>query len=800
MSKTPCFHCGDPIPKNLNITSQVEGETAFFCCYGCHAIAEFIRGADLTSYYNHRTKLAENPSNRNTSRTNFELIQDEEIYPLYVFIDDDKNHQIQLSIRGMTCAACAWLIEKKLEQIKGVKSIHINLSSSIATLLWQPEEVTLTQIGQEIEMLGYEAAPYRADELDINQQQARKTSIVRLGIAGVGMMQVMMSAIAIYAGEIQGIDEGLKALLRWSSFIFATPVVFYSAAPFFKSAIRDIKTQYFTMDLPVSLGIGLAYISSVYALFTHSGHVYFDSVTMFAFFLLLGRFLEETARHKSTLDNKHRQELTSVTRINPDGTAQLMPIGKIKVGDLIRVLPGETIPTDGIIIKGESSVDESTLTGEYAPIHKTVGSQLIAFTTNIEQMLDIKVTAIGKQTRAAAIERLTERALSEKPKIALIANKIAHYFVICVLFAASFTYLGWSLTGSNEAYWIMVSVLVVTCPCALSLATPVALTTATNKLKKVGLLVTRGHVIESLAKSKHLVFDKTGTLTYGQFDIVSIDSNEKEKSLAICAALEAESIHPIAQTFHPFISDLKAHDIKNQVGSGVEGCINGSIYKLGNLNFVTDVSTNLFNKKQLIEANESSNGLTLYLASAKEGIIATIQLQDRLRDKVQETIQTLRQHKFTVSLLSGDTETSAKSILQPNDFDHFLTEMTPEEKWSWINTQQDKKHTVMIGDGLNDVPTLAGANTSIAMAASSDLAKTHADAILLNNNINSINDAIKIAIKCKKIIKQNLFWAATYNLIMLPAAVFGFVPPWAAAIGMALSSLMVVLNANRLSY
>lgn len=795
MSKSSCFHCGDAIPKNLNITSEVSNETVFFCCYGCHAIAEFIRGADLSSYYTHRTEMAINPTNRKTDSVSLTLIQDSDIYPLYVFIDDDNKHQIQLSIKGMTCAACAWLIETRLAQTKGVTSIHVNLSTSIATLLWHPNEIALEEIGHQVELLGYEAIPYRTDEIDITQRQARKTSIIRLGVAGVGMMQVMMSAIAIYAGEIQGIDEGLKTLLRWSSFIFATPVVFYSAAPFFQSALRDLKTRYFTMDLPVSLGIGLAYISSVYALFSQSGQVYFDSVTMFTFFLLLGRFLEETARHKSRQNNKHQQELTSVTLIKPDGNTQLMPLSKIKVDDIIRVSPGETIPTDGLILRGESSIDESSLTGEYLPTYKRIGAQLTALTTNIEQSIDIKVTAIGKQTRAAAIERLTERALSEKPQIALIANKVAHYFVICVLLAALLTFIGWTLAGASDAYWIMVSVLVVTCPCALSLATPVALTTATNKLKKIGLLVTRGHAIESLSKAEHLVFDKTGTLTYGQFDIVDIKADNSSQSLAICSALEADSIHPIALTFKSFSNELVATNIKNHIGSGVEGKIHGKRYRLGNFDFIRDfLIDNSFKQERTL------HGLTLYLASEHEGIKAEITLQDRLRDGAQETIEKLRQQGFTVSLLSGDTDASAKSILNPACFDHFLTKMTPEAKWQWMNSQPNKKHMVMVGDGLNDVPSLAGANISIAMAGSSDLAKLHADAVLLNNNINSIYGAINIANQCKIIIKQNLFWAASYNMIMLPAAMLGFIPPWAAAIGMAMSSLVVVLNANRMSY
>jgi len=791
MSKSNCFHCGEVIPKKLNINSNFNDSVVFFCCYGCQAITDFINDADLSNYYKHRTENATNPIDLNTKVSSLALIEDPDLYPLYVFTCEE-YHQVQLSIKGMTCAACSWLIEKHLGQFNGVNTIHINLSTSLATLSWQPDIIKLENIEQHINHIGYQVSPFRTDEVDIIQAQARKHSIIRLGIAGVGMMQVMMSAIALYAGEMQDMDEGLKNLLRWTSFIFATPVVLYSAAPFFKSAIRDLKIRYFTMDLSVSLGIGLAYLSSVYALLTKSGHVYFDSVTMFTFFLLVGRFLEEIARHKTNTNHKNQQEFTTITLINEIERKQV-PLTKIKVGDIISIAPGEVIPTDGIITEGTSSVDESTLTGEYLPVLKKESELVTAYTTNVDQTIQVEVTAIGKQTRVAAIERLTERALREKPKIALLTNKVAHYFVISVLLISVITFFAWHLAGSDQAYWIVVSVLVVTCPCALSLATPVALTAATNKLKDIGLLVTRGHVIESLAKSKHIVFDKTGTLTYGQFDITHINSKNDEDCLAICAALETNSVHPIAKVFKPFISDLKADNILNYTGLGVEGKINGQVFRFGNAEFVSTLTT----PEQL--NTTSYKGLTLYLASKQQGLLASLQLQDKLRDKVHETITKLKDRKLKLSLLSGDSKASATAILSPTIFDHYLTGVSPEEKWQWLNAQPNKENILMVGDGLNDVPTLAGANTSIAMANSSDLAKIHADAVLLSSNIQTINEAISIAIQCRRIIKQNLFWAASYNAIMLPAAVLGLIAPWAAAIGMASSSLIVVLNANRLS-
>lgn len=788
MSQTPCHHCGEDVPKNLAIQSEIDNLVVDFCCYGCQAIAEFIKGADLSNYYQHRTEKAQSALEKTPLDNKFLLIKEPDLYPLYVFVDNSTHH-IQISLKGMTCAACAWLIENRLKQLEGVSSIHINLSTSLASLEWRPSDIDIVDIAKEVRFLGYQASPYRADQTDIEMKKAKKTSIIRLGIAGVGMMQVMMSAIALYAGDIQGMEDSFKLLLGWASFVFATPVVLFSAFPFFKAAIRDLKTRHFTMDLPVSLGIGLAYVSSIYAMLTGTGHVYFDSVTMFTFFLLLGRFLEEAARHKSYSNNRNQQELSSAWLIQDNEQIEV-PLSKIKTGDVIAIKSGETIPVDGIITKGSTCIDESSLTGEYLPITKCEGQIVIAQTINVEQYIEISVTAIGKQTRAAAIERLTDRALSEKPKIAKIADSVAHYFVILVLACATLTFIGWTIAGSEDAYWIMISVLVVTCPCALSLATPVALTSATNKLKDLGLLVTRGHVIESLARCQHIAFDKTGTLTHGQFEIYKIQSDDQEHCLQIACALESDSIHPIAKAFMS-TSNYSASALKNHTGLGVEGTINATRYRLGNLKFVSDWGIPV--------DKQAFSGLTIYLAQENMGIIGTLYLQDRLRPHALEALVDLRKSNIKVSLLTGDTKESALSVLSPDNFDHFNCQMSPEEKWNWLNTQNNKSNILMVGDGLNDVPSLAGANTSIAMATSSDLAKIHADAVLINSHIETINNAIKLAKKCQLIIKQNLFWAAFYNAIMLPAAIMGFVPAWAAAIGMALSSLLVALNASRLS-
>lgn len=790
MSKV-CFHCGDPIPSGLDIASELQNERREFCCYGCQAIAEHICGADLSLYYDRRT---DNKGARLTEDNSsvFALLSDPGLYQQYVHQGED-GHVIQVSLSGITCSACAWLIEKHLSKQLGVHSVHVNLSSAIATITWDPNKTNVQQIAKQLLYIGYSAQPYLPGDQDTRQRKEKKRAIIRLGIAGVGMMQVMMSAIAMYAGDMQGMDDVYRQLLRWLSFIFATPVVVYAGLPFYRGALRDLKNLHFTMDLPVSLGILLAYASSVLALYTQAGHVYFDSVTMFIFFLLMGRFLETIARSYH-LAGSQQAPLTAV-KILRNNSELTIPLQQLQTGDITIVEPGQTFPVDGILLSDFTSVDESSLTGEYTPITKVAGSNIHAQTVNVDQQVRLQVTQIGQNTKAAAISRITEQALSEKPRVAIIADKVAHYFVIAVLITATLTYGFWSWMGNTEAYWIMVSVLVVTCPCALSLATPVALTTVTNALKSTGFVITRGHVIEALAKTRHIVFDKTGTLTYGSFSITHVELHtsaySKEQVLSLISGLEQHSKHPIANSFKAF-APVDVEHIQNLASQGVSGEYRGQRFYFGNQALLDTIGLTAKSGPSLKQAQ-----LDLYLATDMQ-ILAKITLCDVLRPEARTVIESLRQQGIRVSVLTGDTQASAQSILEPQWFDDFETSCLPDQKWDWLKAQSSKD-ILMVGDGLNDVPALAGATTSLAMGASSDLAKLHADAILLSEHLATIPTALKAAQRCRKIIKQNLIWAAGYNATLLPLAIAGMIPPWVAAIGMALSSLIVVINATRLN-
>jgi len=553
------------------------------------------------------------------------------------------------------------------------------------------------------------------------------------------------------------------------------------------------------MDVPVSLAIGVAFAASAWATITNSGEVYFDSVSMFTFFLLFGRYLEMRARHRIGRSGNALNTLipTSTTRLNrKEGQDQeeVVLTRELKEGDLLLIKPGHTLPADGIILEGQSSLNESALTGEYMPVSKSAGDRVLAGTMNVESPLKIQVEKTGQNARVANIVHLLDRAFSERPKTAEITNKVAHWFVLGVLLSTCGVGLYWWLHSPEDAFWIVLSVLVVTCPCALSLATPTALTTSTNALREQGILVTRGHVVESLAQATRIVFDKTGTLTEGRLILAEtrlLDSAlDDETVLKLAAALERTSEHPIARAFDEYRGFYMAEEVQSVPGQGLSGIILGDRYRIGTPAFATD-------KQQSPELPDDGQWLLL---SKNLKPIAWFSIGDRIRPAAKDAIRALKTQGLKVDLLSGDQSGAVNSVARATGITNIRSGASPEDKLSYIRQLQEQgERIIMVGDGVNDIPVLAGADISIAMGNATDLAKTSADAILMSGQLQRIADGIALTRKTRMIIRQNLVWAAGYNLTALPLAAAGIIPPYLAAIGMSASSLIVVLNALRLS-
>ena len=798
VTEQACYHCGLPVPAASYYPVRIQGKTQLMCCPGCQAVAMAIVDGGLDSFYQFRTANNDRPELLASQR--WDIYDLPEVQAEFVIPFDDRFKQANLLLEGISCAACSWLIETHLKKNPAVQSVTVNVSTHRCSIVWDAQ-APLSLIFQSLVAIGYLPRPATDDQQQQLIKKENRIALFRIGVAGFGTMQAMMVAVGMYTGAT---DFWLD-FLRWLSMLVATPVVFFSAWPFFLAAWRSLQMRHLVMDVPVALAIGLAYSASVWATISGTGEVYFESVSMFTLFLLVGRYVELRARHRNRLAFGNLAQLMPLTACclrNENGceVEQPMPIKTLNLGDLILVKAGETFPCDGRVVAGESAAVEALLTGESQPVRKIPGDLVIAGTLNNQSPLKVAVTALGAATQLSAIERLASQAADEKPQQVLVADRIARFFIARLLIVCSAVFAFWLWYRPEQALWVTLSVLVVTCPCALALAMPAALSAATANLRKRGFLVARGHVIEALNGVNRVIFDKTGTLTKGRFAVehvillTGVDSS-KDHVLGLAAALEAGSNHPLAAAFYPWQDIYKAESVKQITAAGVEGRIEGLTYRLGTLEFVAE----------LLADSQASltlpDGAHTWLLLANEKMpLAWIALADEVRPDAVALIQGLKARGIAVELLSGDQSGAVAQLAQRLGIDEYVAGAKPGDKLSHLSQRQAAGDKVlMIGDGINDVPVLAGADVSVAMASASDLAQTRADSVLLNDRLGVIAEALDIAHRTKGIITQNLRFSLVYNLLALPLAAAGMIPPWLAALGMTASSLIVVFNALRLT-
>ncbi|KZX51977.1 carbonate dehydratase [Stutzerimonas frequens] len=793
---TPCYHCGLPVPAGSHFQARVLGETRALCCPGCQAVAEAIVKGGLESYYQHRSDTAINPQ-----ALPQELGEELALYDRQDVQQPFVQHQgdlasTSLMIEGISCAACGWLIERHLRNVRGVAEASLNLSNHRLNVRWSDSELPLSELLAELRRIGYAAHPYRADEAAERLANENRRSLRQLGVAGLLWMQVMMATMATWPEFNLDLSESFFVTLRWTALLLTTPIVFYCCTDFFKGALRDIRTRHLTMDVSVSLAIGGAYVAGIWSTITGQGELYFDAVGMFALFLLAGRYLERRARERTAAATAQLVNLlpASCLRLDAQGHSSRILLSELQLGDQVLVQPGGLIPADGTIISGQSSVDESLLTGEYLPLPRGAGDAVTAGTLNVEGPLTIEVQALGDDTRLSAIVRLLERAQADKPKLAELADRVAQWFLLVVLVVATVVGLVWWQIDPQRAFWIVLALLVATCPCALSLATPTALTTATGTLHKLGLLLTRGHVLEGLNQIDTVVFDKTGTLTEGRLTLTAIHplgALDADACLALAAALENRSEHPIARAFGR--APLPAESVETVPGLGLVGSVDGRVLRIGQPSFVAE---GYGNPPPSIPGDM---GQWLLLGD-DHGPLAWLVLDDRLRDDAPALLDACRRRGWKTLLLSGDSSPMVGQIAAELGIDQAEGGMTPAAKLARLQALQAQGHRVlMLGDGVNDVPVLAAADISVAMGSATDLAKTSADAVLLSNRLGSLVQSFEVARRSRRIIIENLVWASLYNGLILPFAAIGWVTPLWAALGMSASSLLVVLNALRLT-
>ena len=790
MERATCFHCGEPVPEDLDLRVLLDGERRPVCCEGCKAAAEFIRDAGLADYY--RFRDAPGPRPDAVADDAWVTYDRPEIQARLVTTAGDTS-SVNLLLEGMRCPACSWLVEKRLERSPGVACIAVNPATARARLEWRTGATSLSALLRAIHALGYRPHVLGAtDTLEVAVRE-RRAALKRLAVAGFGMMQVMMFAVGMYAGAFEGMDPVMREFLRLVSLLVATPVLFYSGRPFLEGAWRTLRARQLGMDVPVSLALVLAYSASVWNTFHGHGEVYFDSVTMFIFLLLLGRFAEMTARHHagSTSDALVRLLPASALRVR-DGRTERVAVADLAIGDEVVVPSGEAFPVDGQLISGSTAADESLLTGESVAVAKSPGDALIGGSVNTGRPVHMTVTAVGHGTVLAGIVRLLERAQTERPGIARMADRWATWFVAAVLVGVAVVAGAWLLVDPARAFEVTLAVLVVTCPCALSLATPTAITAATSSLARRGLLVTRADAVEALAHVDTVVFDKTGTLTAGKPSLhgqQALGPLDARACLRLAAAIEQSSSHPIARAFRDVAGPLPAvTGAQPEPGLGIEATVDGIRHRIGRRDFVAGLAG---------PAELADTGLYL----GREGQwLARFDVEDPVRAGAARAVSRLEALGITPVIASGDHAEAVASAATAVGIARHHARLAPKDKLGLLHSiEAAGGRAAMVGDGVNDAPVLAAARVSIAMGAGASLAQTSADMVLMARGLDALPEAVGIARRTVRIIRQNLTWSASYNLAALPLAALGFIPPWAAAIGMSASSLLVVANAWRLA-
>ena len=770
------------------------------CCHGCQAVAESIVENGLESYYQHRTELPKTADELVPEELRqLELYDHPEVQKSFVHDESGDVLEASLILEGITCAACIWLNERHLQQLDGVVSASINYSSHRARVRWDDRKIRLSHILTEIRKLGYHAHPFSAQQQEAVREQQRRQDFRRLAIAGLSAAQVMMVAVAFYAGPAQGLEPATEQLLRWFSLVMTLPAMIYSAWPFYQSAWRSITHRTVGMDVPISLGLVTGFIGSIWVTFQGQGIVYYDTLTMLIFFLLATRYLERHAREKSVeaAENLHRLIPPMATRLDEQQQASIVPLHDLRMGDTLLIKPGEAIAGDGVVTQGESQVDEALLTGESHPVPKQPGAYVYAGSVNYESPLQVKITGLGEQTVIAGIARLLDRAQAEKPRLARVADQVAVYFTSVLLLAVIVIGLAWWWIAPERCFEIILAVLVVSCPCALSLAAPAAFAAAGSHLVGRGVLLTRGHALESLARVTHVVFDKTGTLTMGHpriTNIITYQGADASEMLRIAASLEQASEHPLARSFTDAVPAAERSivlEANNQPGRGLSGEVLGQRYFIGNMALN---STLIYPEIAGLEPGAS----IVWLSDAQQ-LLAAFVLADTMRPGVKALIDHLKARKIAVSILSGDTASSVQHFAAVAGISDWQAGLTPEGKLAALRDMQQRGDVVaMVGDGINDAPVLAGAQVSFAMGNGTQMARASGDIVLLGESLQEIEHALVTGRFTVSVVRQNFTWALAYNAVALPFAATGLIAPWMAAIGMSVSSLIVILNALRL--
>lgn len=716
---------------------------------------------------------------------------------------DPARWESYLAVEGIHCAGCSLVIEQALAVLPGVRSVEVNGAAATARIVWDPAQGRPSHWLAALERAGYRGLP-AGDQMEAEpRRRAQRLLLWRWLVAGFCMMQVMMYAVPAYVAAPGDMTPDVAALLRWAAWLLTLPVLLFSCRPFFAAAWRDLRQARVGMDVPVSLGILIAFVASTAATFDPQGplggEVWYDSVTMFVFFLLSGRLLEQRLRDRTAgaLEALLRRLPDTVERVAADGTSERVPVRRIAVGDRLRLQPGQVFPADGELLEGSTQVDEALLTGESTPLPRHAGQAVIAGSANLSGAVLVRVDRVGAATRFGQIVALMERASHEKPAVARLADRIATPFLLAVLLAAGAAAWWWWPQGPGHALGVAVAVLIVTCPCALSLATPAATLAAAGALARRGILVRRLEALEAGAGIDTVVFDKTGTLTIDRMAVRAVRTRPDIApvlAVALAGALARHSLHPASRAIAAAAGPEgpPVREVQEHAGQGVEGVLAAPdgeprLLRLGSADFCG------------VDAPSEPDAAQVHLADDR-GWLASFDLDESVRPGAQEAIGRLRGMGLQLEVLSGDQPTAVQRLARRAGIAHALGRQAPQDKLDRVAAlQREGRRVAMVGDGLNDGPVLARADLSIALGEAVPLAQARSDFIIQGGRLDGVAMVLAQARRAQAVVRQNLLWAAGYNAVSVPLAIAGLMPPWLAGLGMAASSLLVVLNAARLA-
>ncbi|MDC0933432.1 heavy metal translocating P-type ATPase [Arcobacteraceae bacterium] len=783
-----CSHCHLEFEESVMIKEPLQHELNF-CCNGCQGVYHLLKDDGLDSFYD---KLGNNklskPLARGEDSSNFDM---ESFVTRYIRTTEDGFNRVDLIIEGIHCAACIWLNEKVLNETAGIVEININFTNNKAKIIWDNDIIKLSQIIDKIRSIGYNAYPYTRTDSEIKATKNKKDFFLRMSIAIFASMNIMMIDVAKYTGYFSGIDPEILRMIHMAEFIFASPVLFYSGWIFFRGAYYGLKNKIINMDFLVSGGATLTYIYSIYVLFGGAGDSYFDSVAMIITFVLVGKYLEVLGKKSAvdTMDKIKSQIPLEATIIVEDGK-KTVSLDEINIDDIIEVKNGEKASVDGIVTSGYSSFDESSISGESLPVDKKIGDKIFSGTINTESVIRYKATKNYANSTLNHIVELLEDSLNSKPKIEDTTQSMSKYFSVMILSLAIGTFVAWFFyDGSFEnALIIGISVIIIACPCALALATPIASLIGISWLTKEGLLFKEAKFIETFAKIDAIVFDKTGTLTTGNLTVKDIPLSLTKEELNILYSLSDSSTHPVSIAIKKHLeksfSNLKHVELKKieQIPAfGIQALYNDTIIYGGKLENNIEYKT------------------TVYHYTINDKLLATFELQDQLREDAIETIQYFKNQNIKTILCSGDNEQTVLKIADEVKVDHHLAKMSPIAKADYIRSLKDSgQKVVMVGDGVNDSLALSRADISIAMGNGADIAIAISDIVILNDQLSGITKSHYITKRTFRFIKQNLMISLIYNIVTIPIAMAGFIIPLVAALSMSLSSLLVVGNSLRI--